>query len=106
MTMKQPRKLLRQRVIVGGFNVYPAEIEKALLQHPDISDVAVIGVADERLGEVTAAHVVTAADLSKEGLVSWCRETMANYKVPRHIVFHDVLPRNASGKVMKFLLKT
>jgi len=61
---------------------------------------------DERLGEVTAAHVVTAADLSKEGLVSWCRETMANYKVPRHIVFHDVLPRNASGKVMKFLLKT
>jgi len=93
-------------VIVGGFNVYPAEIEKALLQHPDISDVAVIGVADERLGEVTAAHVVTAADLSKEGLVSWCRETMANYKVPRHIVFHDILPRNASGKVMKFLLKT
>ena len=92
-------------VIVGGFNVYPAEIEKALLQHPSVGDVAVTGVADERLGEITHAHIVTLGELSKEDIISWCRENMANYKVPRAVSFHDVLPRNASGKVMKYMLK-
>jgi len=92
-------------VIAGGFNVYPAEIEKALLQHPSIKDVAVTGAPDERLGEVTHAHVVVSSELSKGELISWCREIMANYKVPRGVSFHDVLPRNASGKIMKYLLK-
>jgi acyl-CoA synthetase (AMP-forming)/AMP-acid ligase II len=81
----------KDMVIVGGFNVYPAEIEKALSQHPLIADVAVTGVPD---------------DVSKDELISWCRENMANYKVPRKISFHDSLPRNASGKVMKYLLKS
>lgn len=92
-------------VIVGGFNVYPAEIEKALLQHPNIADVAVTGTADERLGEVTHAHIVKEGELTQETLISWCRDNMANYKVPRGITFHDSLPRNASAKVMKYLLK-
>lgn len=96
----------KDMVIVGGFNVYPAEIEKALLQHPCIADVAVTGVPDERLGEVTQAHIVKANDVSKEELIFWCRENMANYKVPREVAFHDSLPRNASGKVMKYLLKS
>lgn len=96
----------KDMVIVGGFNVYPAEIEKTLLQHPAISDVAVTGAPDDRLGEVTHAHIVKAGELSEDSLKSWCRENMANYKVPRGISFHDALPRNASGKVMKFLLKT
>mgnify|MGYP000043754914 CR=1 FL=1 len=96
----------KDMVIVGGFNVYPAEVEKALLQHPAIKDVAVTGQADARLGEVTCAHVVCESNLTKEDLMAWARENMANYKVPRHIVFHEVLPRNASGKVMKFKLKT
>jgi len=95
----------KDMVIVGGFNVYPAEIEKALLQHPDISDAAVTGAPDERLGEVTQAHIVLSAALSEDDLLAWCREAMANYKVPRSVKFHDSLPRNASGKVMKYLLK-
>jgi len=95
----------KDMVIVGGFNVYPAEIEKALLQHPNIADAAVTGAADERLGEVTHAHIVVAGELSKDELIAWCRENMANYKVPRGVSFHEALPRNASGKVMKYLLK-
>lgn len=95
----------KDMVIVGGFNVYPAEIEKALLQHPSISDAAVTGTPDERLGEVTQAHIVLSAALSEDELMAWCREAMANYKVPRSVKFHDSLPRNASGKVMKYLLK-
>ena len=95
----------KDMVIVGGFNVYPAEVEKALLQHPAITDVAVTGAPDERLGEVTHAHIVLSEKLSKEDFITWCRETMANYKVPRGITFHDQLPRNASGKVMKYRLK-
>jgi len=95
----------KDMVIVGGFNVYPAEVEKALLQHPQISDVAVTGAPDERLGEVTHAHIVTAANVSEKDIMTWSREHMANYKVPRHISFHASLPRNASGKVQKYLLK-
>jgi len=94
----------KDMVIVGGFNVYPAEIEKTLLQHPKISDVAVKGIADDRLGEVTCAHIVTTGALSQEVLISWCKDNMANYKVPRKISFHEALPRNASGKVMKHKL--
>ena len=92
-------------VIVGGFNVYPAEVEKSLLQHPQISDVAVTGVPDERLGEVTHAHIVSSDEITGEDIIAWSREHMANYKVPRQITFHQSLPRNASGKVQKFLLK-
>lgn len=95
----------KDMVIVGGFNVYPAEIEKALLLHPNIADVAVTGVPDERFGEVTHAHIVKAGELTKEALISWCRENIANYKVPRGVSFHQILPRNASGKVMKYMLK-
>ncbi len=97
----------KDMVIVGGFNVYPAEVEKALLQHPDISDAAVIAMADARLGEVTCAHIVTPKQgeaLTPDALIMWCRDKMANYKVPRNITFHDSLPRNASGKVMKYKL--
>jgi len=94
----------KDMVIVGGFNVYPAEIEKALLQHPAIADVAVTGATDDRLGEVTHAHIVKAEEIDEAAIIAWCRETMANYKVPRHISFHESLPRNASGKVMKFRL--
>jgi len=96
----------KDMVIVGGFNVYPAEIEQTLLQHPNIADVAVTGAPDERLGEVTHAHIVAQGDLSQSVLISWCREKMANYKVPRGVSFHESLPRNASGKVMKYLLKS
>lgn len=96
----------KDMVIVGGFNVYPAEVEKALQKHNNIFEAAVVGVHNDRLGEVTHAHVVTKEPMSEDKLIQWCRENMANYKVPRSISFHEHLPRNASGKVMKFLLKT
>lgn len=94
----------KDMVIVGGFNCYPAEIEKVLLQHPGISDVAVVGVNDQRLGEVTHAHVV-ADSVSEADIIAWARAEMANYKVPRGVTFHESLPRNASGKVQKYMLQ-
>jgi acyl-CoA synthetase (AMP-forming)/AMP-acid ligase II len=92
--------------ISGGFNCYPAEIENLLLNHPAIADVAVIGKANERMGEVGHAFVVRSlgADIDAEALTAWSRDSMANYKVPREFSFIEELPRNASGKVMKFLL--
>jgi len=89
--------------IVGGFNAYPAEIENALLRHPDVQQVAVIGIPDERMGEVGMAFVVAAPDASVTGaeIIAWCREQMANYKVPRRVELIDELPLNATGKVLK-----
>jgi acyl-CoA synthetase (AMP-forming)/AMP-acid ligase II len=93
--------------ISGGFNVYPAEVEKLLAEHPAIGMVAVVGVADERLGEVGRAFVVLrpGASVSEAELIAWSRENMANYKVPRGFVFVEDLPRNASGKVLKTELR-
>lgn len=89
--------------ISGGFNCYPAEIEKLLSEHPAVSMVAIVGVADERLGEVGKAFVVLrpGKETSEAELLAWSRENMANYKVPRSFTIVDDLPRNASGKVMK-----
>jgi HIP---CoA ligase len=93
--------------IVGGFNCYPAEIERLLCDHPAIAQVAVIGVPDERLGEVGKAYVVLrpGAQLDALALITWSREHMANFKVPRHVAFVAALPTNASGKVQKFALR-
>jgi len=89
--------------IVGGFNAYPAEIENALLRHPAIRQAAVIGVPDDRLGEVGMAFVVAepGAGVTPEEIVAWSRDQMANYKVPRAVELVDELPLNATGKVQK-----
>ncbi|KUO10854.1 FadD3 family acyl-CoA ligase [Streptomyces sp. DSM 15324] len=94
---------LKDMFIVGGFNAYPAEIEQLLGLHPDVTDVAVIGVPDPRLGEVGRAYVVRrpGAHLTADDLIAWARREMANYKVPRTVEFVGELPRNASGKVVK-----
>ncbi|MCK0508110.1 FadD3 family acyl-CoA ligase [Aromatoleum anaerobium] len=94
---------LKDMFIVGGFNCYPAEIEAALTEHPAIAQVAVIGVPDERMGEVGCACVVLRPGqrLDEPGLIAWSRERMANYKVPRFVRFFGALPVNASNKVMK-----
>jgi acyl-CoA synthetase (AMP-forming)/AMP-acid ligase II len=92
----------KDMIIVGGFNVYPAEVERLMAAHPAIREVAVVGAPDARLGEVPVAFVV--GDLEPDGetaLTLWAREQMANFKVPRHVVTLDSLPRNASGKVLK-----
>ena len=93
--------------IVGGFNAYPAEIENILCDHPAISQAAVIGIDDDRMGEVAKAFIVLkpSQTLNAETLMHWCKENMANYKVPREIEFTKDLPTNAAGKVMKYVLK-
>jgi acyl-CoA synthetase (AMP-forming)/AMP-acid ligase II len=96
---------LKDMFIVGGFNAYPAEIEQTLLTHPDLRDAAVIGVPDERLGEVGVAFVVSPTPLDPSALTAWCRERLANFKVPRRFVQIDLLPRNASNKVLKHQLR-
>jgi HIP---CoA ligase len=93
--------------INGGFNAYPAEIERTMLSHPEIGQVAVIGVPDARLGEVGAAFFVAAPDTAPDpsAVLAWCREEMANYKVPRFAWQLDALPLNPSGKVLKTELR-
>ncbi|MBW5424728.1 AMP-binding protein [Streptomyces sp. BG9H] len=94
---------IKDMFIVGGFNAYPAEIEQLLGLHPDVADVAVIGVPDPRLGEVGRAYVVRrpGSVVTSDDLIAWSRREMANYKVPRGVEFVAELPRNASGKVVK-----
>jgi len=93
--------------IVGGFNAYPAEIEKIMLDHPGVAQVAVIGAPDERLGEVGMAFVIPRRGLAvdPEEIIRWCRDRMANYKVPRQVVITSELPLTPSGKVVKFRLR-
>ena len=93
--------------IVGGFNAYPAEIEGTLLRHPAVGQVAVVGVPDERLGEVAMAFVVPrpGQGVDPDELIAWSRDQMANYKVPRHVKLVEALPLNASGKVVKYQLR-
>ena len=98
---------VKDMFIVGGFNAYPAEIENALLRHPNVRQAAVIGIPDERLGEVGMAYVVVSdgGGVTPESIIAWSREQMANYKVPRAIEIVDELPLNATGKVVKETLR-
>jgi acyl-CoA synthetase (AMP-forming)/AMP-acid ligase II len=96
---------LKDMYVSGGFNVYPAEIEAVLRQHPAVGQVAVVGIPDVRMGEVGLALVVPAeggdASLIEAELAGWAKERLANYKVPRQVRTLDALPLNASGKVLK-----
>ena len=98
---------VKDMFINGGFNAYPAEIEDLMLRHPDIAQVAVVGVPDERMGEVGMAFVVprTGSQPDPDEIIAWCKGEMANYKVPRYVQIVDELPLNASGKVLKYELR-
>jgi acyl-CoA synthetase (AMP-forming)/AMP-acid ligase II len=98
---------IKDMFIVGGFNAYPAEIERLLLLHPEIAQVAVIGVPDERLGEVGYAYVIATSGTMPDSaeIISWARDNMANFKAPKYVEVVDELPLNASGKVLKFELR-
>ncbi|NKQ51543.1 fatty acid--CoA ligase family protein [Amycolatopsis sp. K13G38] len=91
--------------IVGGFNAYPAEIEGFLLEHPAVAQAAVIGVPDDRLGQVGKAFVVARAPVSERELLDWAKKRMAGFKAPRYVEFLDELPLNSTGKVMKDRLR-
>ena len=94
---------IKDMIISGGENIYPAEIERVLAEHPAIADVAVIGVPDERWGEVPRAVVVlrAGAQLDPDDLVAWCRERLATYKCPKTADVVAELPRNPTGKILK-----
>jgi long-chain acyl-CoA synthetase len=94
---------IKDMIVSGGENVYPVEVEEALAQHPDVAEVAVIGIPDERWGETVKALVVARAGSSPSAdeLVAFARERLAGYKLPRSIEFVDDLPRTPSGKVLK-----
>ncbi|MCY0935366.1 FadD3 family acyl-CoA ligase [Streptomyces sp. H34-S4] len=96
---------LKDMYVVGGFNAYPAEVENVLLTHPAITDAAVVGAPDERLGEVGVAYVVTTGPVTADELTAWTRERLANFKVPRRFTRLEELPRNAGGKLLKTELR-
>lgn len=101
------RDRLRDMVISGGENIYPAEIESVLSRHPDVADCAVIGVPDARWGETVKAIVVLAPDAQSDpdALIAYLQGRLARYKCPRTVEFVDALPRNATGKVLKRVLR-
>jgi acyl-CoA synthetase (AMP-forming)/AMP-acid ligase II len=96
---------LKDMYVTGGFNAYPAEIESVLRGYSGVDQVAVIGIPDERLGEVGCAYVVVAPGAAgndvEAALAEWSRDQLANYKVPRVVKVVDALPVNAAGKVLK-----
>ena len=96
---------LKDMIVSGGENVYPAEIEAVLHDHPAVADAAVVGVADERWGEACAAFVVAESPVSDDELREHCRERLARFKVPKSFTFMDELPRNSMGKIQKSELK-
>ena len=98
---------IKDMIISGGENIYPAEIENTLMQHPAVADCAVIGVPDEKWGESVKACVVLRNKMSASGaeIIAFCRERMAHFKCPKSIDFFEVLPRNPSGKLLKYVLR-
>jgi len=94
---------IKDMIVSGGENIYPAELESVLAAHPAIADIAVIGVPDEQWGEAVKAIVVLKAgqELTAEELIEWSRPKLAGYKRPRSVDFRDVIPRNPSGKILK-----
>jgi acyl-CoA synthetase (AMP-forming)/AMP-acid ligase II len=98
---------IKDLIISGGENIYPAELERVLVEHPDVAEVTVIGVPDEKWGEVGKAVVVPRAGvrLDEEALLAFCRQHLASFKCPKSVLVVDELPRNATGKVLKRQLR-
>jgi long-chain acyl-CoA synthetase len=98
---------VKDLIIVSGFNVYPAEVEEVLVEHPAVDAAAVVGVAHPHSGEAIKAFVVVADGFAVEedDLIAWCAEQLARYKCPSKVMFVDELPQNVSGKVLRRTLK-
>ena len=98
---------IKDMIISGGENIYPAEVENAVFGHPAVAEVAVIGVPDDRWGESVRAIVVRkpGSEVSADEIITYARERIAAYKSPKAVDFIDVLPRNASGKILRRQLR-
>jgi acyl-CoA synthetase (AMP-forming)/AMP-acid ligase II len=94
---------VKDMIISGGENIYPAEVESAIYGHPDVMEVAVIGVPDEKWGESVMAFCAPKAghEISEESVIAWARERIAGFKVPKTVQCIAALPRNASGKILR-----
>ena len=92
-------------IISGGFNIYPAEVEQVLLRHPKVREAAVVGVTDPLWGESVKAFVACADAVTDVELIDWCKAHLASYKKPRFVEFVPELPKSATGKVLRRLLK-
>ncbi len=99
---------IKDMILSGGENIYPAEVESAIFGHPSVADVAVIGVPDDRWGEAVKAIVVkkAGAEVTAEEIIEFARARIAGYKAPRSVDFVETLPRNPSGKILKRELRT
>ena len=97
----------KDMIIVGGFNVYPREVEEVLYEHPDVVECAVIGIPDDNFGEAVSAHVVVKenSELDEASIIAFCAQHLAKYKVPTDVHFSKELPKNATGKILRRTLK-
>lgn len=96
----------KDMIIVGGYNVYPREVEEVLYSHPDLVEVGVVGVPDDNYGESVKAVVVKKnPSLTEQDVIDYCKEHLAKYKVPTKVVFLDELPKNSTGKILRRELK-
>ena len=97
----------KDMVIAGGYNIYPREIDEVLFQHPKVADAVAVGIPDEYRGETIRAYVVLkqGESVTEEEIISFCREKLAAYKVPRSIEFRTDLPKSAVGKVLRKILR-
>ncbi len=97
---------LKDMIISGGENVYPAEIENVIIGIPGVNEVAVIGLADEKWGEIACAIVVAdQSEVSEQQIVEFCGTRLARYKLPKRVIFADAIPRNPTGKILKRVLR-
>ena len=98
----------KELIIVGGYNVYPREVDQILTKHPAVSEAAAVGGPDDFHGEVVVAFVALKEDeeISSEALIAYCEESLVKYKVPQKIIFLDTLPKKGPGKIDKLSLKT
>jgi long-chain acyl-CoA synthetase len=94
-------------IIAGGFNIYPREIDEVLFEHPQVQDAISVGVPDEYRGETLKAFIVLkeGETATEEDLISFCKEKLAAYKVPKLVEFRDTLPKSAVGKVLRKILR-
>jgi long-chain acyl-CoA synthetase len=97
----------KDMILTAGYNIYPAELEQVIAQHPSVAMVAVASAADEEKGEVAVAHIVLmpGARADSEALLAYCRKHLAAYKVPKRICFAEDLPKTSTGKIMRRMLK-